>query len=65
MAEISCVPHVSYKTSQKCSIFQVWLIACFTKCLGPSLVDISKVACIFLPWTNFGISGTNFEVTVN
>ena len=26
--------------SQKCSIFQVWLIACYTKCLGPSLISL-------------------------
>ena len=50
---------VSYQTNLKYSIFQVWLIACCTKCLGPSLVDISKEACIFLPCAT---GGTNFEV---
>ena len=53
---------VSYQTNLKYSIFRVWLIAYCIKCLAPSLVDIFKVACIFLPC---GTSGTNLKVTVS
>ena len=56
---------VSYQTCPKCSIFRVWLIACYTNCLGPSLDDISKVACIFLPCATCGTGGTYFNGTVS
>ena len=63
--EICCEPHVCLQTSQKYSIFHVWLIACYTICLWPFLVDISKVACIFLLCATCGTGGSNFKVTLS
>ena len=56
---------VVYKTNLKCIIFQLCLIACYTRCLGSSLVDIFIVACIVLSCATCGTGGTNFQVTVS
>ena len=42
--------------------FPFCILACYTKCLWPSLDDIYKVACIFLPCAT---GGTNFKVNVS
>ena len=66
MAEICCELHEkAHKLVRNIVFNQVWLIACYGKCLGPYLVDISIVAYIFLPCATGGTGGTNFKVTVS